>query len=333
MARHRKKEDQWMPPRVYRGRSAFELKPVGGGTIRLCDLTSQQSKVWKAYEDYMSIADSKHTVNHLVSEFFDSADFRDLSAHTRKDYKKYSKRVLSAFGKMSAKSVKPMHVRKFMDILGQKSPVQANRHKAFFSRVYRWAFERGKVSSNPCQGVRQFKEKARDRYIEDYEYNAVYDNACLIVKAAMEISYICMARKADVVKLHRSQLLEEGIYIQQGKTGKKQIKEWGPRLRKAIETANAISPGVFSMFVLHQKTGHPFALTSFDQRWRKSIIRAREVTGLPLDFTFHDIKAKAVSDFEGTIAEKQMASGHKTESQVQLYDRKVKVVRTVESKK
>lgn len=29
----KKKEDSWMPPRVYRGRSAFEFKPKGGGTI------------------------------------------------------------------------------------------------------------------------------------------------------------------------------------------------------------------------------------------------------------------------------------------------------------
>ena len=112
-----------------------------------------------------------------------------------------------------------------------------------------------------------------------------------------------------------------------------QIKEWGPRLRKAVSTASEINPDVFSMFVLHQKNGHPFAVASFDQRWRKAIIKAREETQLPLDFAFHDIKAKGISNFEGTVSEKQQASGHKTESQVRVYDRKVAVVPTVESKK
>tara|TARA_R110002153_G_scaffold31666_1_gene96262 strand:+ start:1785 stop:2786 length:1002 start_codon:yes stop_codon:yes gene_type:complete len=333
MARKRKVEDQWMPQRVYRGRSAFEFRPVGGGAVRLCDLDAKQSDVWSAYEKFMAISNNKHTVKYLVDNFFESADFRELSQHTRKDYQKYSKKILAAFGKMDPNAVNPVHVRKFMDILGQKSPVQANRHKAFLSRVFRWAYERGKVKRNPCQGVKQFKETARDRYIEDYEYDAVYQHACPVVKAAMEISYLCMARKADVVKLHQSQLLKEGIFIQQGKTGKKQIKEWGPRLRKAINTANEINPDVFSMFVLHQKNGHPFAVPSFDQRWRKAIIKARELTQLPLDFTFHDIKAKGISDFVGTVGEKQAASGHKTESQVRVYDRKVAVVPTVESKK
>jgi hypothetical protein len=234
---------------------------------------------------------------------------------------------------MQSNNVQPKHVRQFMDILGQKSPVQANRHKAFLSRAYRWAFERGKVNQNPCTGVRQFKETPRDRYVEHHEYQAVFDNACHIVKAAMEISYLCMARKADVIKLHKSQLLEQGIYIRQGKTGKKQIKEWGPRLRAAVTFSKAEPGRVESMYVLQQKNGSPFALASFDQRWRKTIIKAREVTGLPLDFTFHDLKAKGVSDFEGTQAEKQFATGHKNQSQVATYDRKVPVVPTVESGK
>ncbi|EBV0764978.1 integrase, partial [Salmonella enterica subsp. enterica serovar Kirkee] len=44
-----------------------------------------------------------------------------------------------------------------------------------------------------------------------------------------------------------------------------------------------------------------------------------------LDYTFHDIKAKAISDFEGSSRDKQIFSGHKTESQVLIYDRKVQI--------
>jgi len=333
MGRKRNKADLWMPPRVYRGKSAFEFKPKSGGTVRLCGLDATNSAVWQAYEKQIEISKASSSVNALIREFFDSADFRDLAMNTQKDYTKYSKKVLSAFGPMQSDKVQPKHVRQFMDILGQKSPVQANRHKAFLSRTYRWAFERGKVASNPCIGVKQFKETPRDRYVEDYEYQAVYNHACAVVKAAMEISYLCMARKADVVKLHKSQLLEQGIYIKQGKTGKKQIKEWGPRLRAAVTFAKAEAGNVESMFVLQQKNGSSFALASFDQRWRKAIIKAREATELPLDFTFHDLKAKGISDYAGTTAEKQRASGHKSESQISIYDRTVQVVPTVESKK
>ncbi|HBZ4249770.1 hypothetical protein A3N56_14130 [Klebsiella aerogenes] len=46
--------------------------------------------------------------------------------------------------------------------------------------------------------------------------------------------------------------------------------------------------------------------------------------------TFHDIKAKTISDYEGSSEEKQMFSGHKTESQVVTYDRKVKISPTLD---
>ncbi|HBR7307229.1 TPA: hypothetical protein L9294_001214 [Klebsiella aerogenes] len=46
--------------------------------------------------------------------------------------------------------------------------------------------------------------------------------------------------------------------------------------------------------------------------------------------TFHNIKAKAISDYEGSSKEKQMFSGHKTESQVVTYDRKVKISPTLD---
>ncbi|EDW0959351.1 integrase, partial [Salmonella enterica subsp. enterica] len=44
----------------------------------------------------------------------------------------------------------------------------------------------------------------------------------------------------------------------------------------------------------------------------------------------HDIKAKAISDFEGSSRDKQIFSGHKTESQVLIYDRKVQISPTLD---
>ncbi|MCL1073792.1 integrase [Shewanella dokdonensis] len=50
-------------------------------------------------------------------------------------------------------------------------------------------------------------------------------------------------------------------------------------------------------------------------------------------FTLHDIKAKGISDFEGTLSEKQQFSGHKTLAQVNDYDRRTAVVPTIGSRK
>ena len=103
-----------------------------------------------------------------------------------------------------------------MDKRGVAAPVQANREKAFLSRVYGWAYERGMVKGNPCKGVRQFKEEERERYVTDEEYYALYEVSPTVVKVAMELAYLCLARQG-MYSLCKTQLLQEGIFIRRVK--------------------------------------------------------------------------------------------------------------------
>lgn len=324
--------DNWMPPRTCRGRSAFEFKPKNGGTIRLCGFESSPAQVWAAYEALINDKKDENIFEGLVSQFFDSGDFMELAKDTQKDYRKYSKKVLAVFGKMPPDKIRPEHVRKYMDKRGVKSRVQANREKTFMSRVFRWGYERGKVKTNPCKGVKKFKEEARTTYIFDEQYDALYSVAPTLVKVAMELSYLCVARQADVLSMKKMQLLETGIMIKQSKTGVAQIKAWGPRLRAAIALAETlpIKAGMSSIFVLHQATGAGYTRDGFNSRWAKARQEAIEkFPELDFDFTFHDLKAKGVSDLEGSLNEKQAISGHKSASQTARYDRKIAIVPTV----
>ncbi|WP_338418154.1 tyrosine-type recombinase/integrase [Izhakiella australiensis] len=234
---------------------------------------------------------------------------------------------------MNPVDIKPQHIRKYMDMRGVKSIVQANREKAFMSRVFRWGYERGMVKANPCQGVRQYTETPRDRYVTDREYQALYDNADQLVRVAMEISYLCCARQGDVLALRRDQMMDEGIYIRQGKTGVKQIKVWSPRLRAAVALALVLpaNKGVVSTFLLHQPGGDRYTSSGFSKRWRAAKERAKKANPeLDLNFTYHDLKAKGISDLEGTLQEKQAISGHKNIGQTARYDRKIKMVPAVD---
>ncbi|WP_319068525.1 tyrosine-type recombinase/integrase [Providencia manganoxydans] len=325
-----------MPPRVRRGKSAFEFQVPGGRTVRLCDLTFTQAEVWFAYEKFINDQKNEETLNALIDKFFFSADFTNLSITSQKDYRKYSKKLLPVFGKMLPDNIKPEHVRKYMDKRGVNSQVQANREKAFLSRVFSWAYERGMVKGNPCKGVRQFKEIARDRYITDDEYNALYTVAPDLVRVAMEIAYLCCARQADVLTLTYAQLSDDGIFIKQGKTGKKQIKAWTDRLKAAIDLSKTLplSSGISSLYVLHQSKGSKYTRDGFNSRWQKAKEEAvNKFPYLDFNFTFHDLKAKGISDLEGTLSEKQNISGHKTQSQTARYDRKVVIVPTVGGQK
>lgn len=333
MPRARKNpEDSWMPPRVRRGKSAYEFRSTDGRTIRLCNADLTKSQVWAAYENFVN--DLKVGTNFLAltEEFFNSGDFHELATETRKDYRKYGAKVNIVFGKMKPDNIKPEHIRKYMDKRGVKSRVQANREKAFISRVFRWAYERGKVKMNPCQGVKQFKEKARTRYVTDTEYNALLEVAPDVVKIGMELAYLCCARQGDVLDLKKAQLLEEGILIVQSKTSVPQIKAWTERLHSVISMSESLPlrPGISSIFVIHQQSGSRFTRDAFNAHWMKAKKSACEkFPEMDFNFTFHDLKAKGISDLSGSLNEKQEIAGHKNASQTARYNRKISVVPVV----
>ncbi|WP_072220137.1 integrase [Escherichia coli] len=58
-------------------------------------------------------------------------------------------------------------------------------------------------------------------------------------------------------------------------------------------------------------------------------IHSEKYPDLDFQFTFHDLKAKGISDIEGTLSEKQEISGHKNASQTARYNRRISVVPVV----
>ncbi|HDW3290847.1 TPA: tyrosine-type recombinase/integrase [Enterobacter hormaechei subsp. xiangfangensis] len=328
--------DAILPPRVYRGKSKYEFHPATGGSINLCPLDSPVSLIWAKYEAALKVIEEKKNLSGLIDDFFASADYHKLGNETRKDYKKYSRKLIPVFGKMDPDSVKPQHIRQYMDKRGVAAPVQANREKAFLSRVYGWAYERGMVKGNPCKGVRQFKEEERERYVTDEEYYALYEVSPTVVKVAMELAYLCLARQGDVLAVQKTQLLQEGIFIRQGKTAAKQIKAWSERLFAAVELAKTLplKNGISSVYLIHQFNGRRYTRDGFNSRWQQAKEEAQKKhPHMLFDFTFHDLKAKGVSDLEGSLQEKQQISGHKTITQTARYDRKVKIVPVVGGQK
>lgn len=76
--------------------------------------------------------------------------------------------------------------------------------------------------------------------------------------------------------------------------------------------------------------GQRYTRNGFNSRWQAA--RDQAIASFPelsFDFTFHDLKAKGISDLEGSLSEKQAISGHKSIGQTARYDRKTKIVPVV----
>ncbi|EFC4854743.1 tyrosine-type recombinase/integrase [Escherichia coli] len=329
MGRKRAPGNEWMPKGVYFRPSGYYWKP-GGTTEKIASANATKADVWVAFEKIVEGRKRRITFAQLWKKFLNSADYAALAPRTQKDYLAHEKYLLAIFGEAEAKTIRPEHVRRYMDARGKKSRVQANHEHSSMSRVFRWGYQRGYVPGNPCIGVDKFPKPQRDRYITDEEYRAIYENATEPVKAAMEIAYLCAARVSDVLKMDWSQIMDKGIFIQQGKTGIKQIKAWTERLRAAVDRCRAWGE---DGALIKNVYGERYSYKGFNDAWRKARRSAAEQLGKPLDCTFHDLKAKGISDYEGTGKDKQKFSGHKTESQVLVYDRKIKLSPTLNKPK
>lgn len=324
--RQRNTDDQWMPPRVYRGRSAYEWKPAGGGTVRLCGLDASKAAVWTAYERVVAETRTRFDFNKLADMYFASADFSRRKPNTKDDYRRSAKLLLATFGTVPPNTIRPEDVRRYMDLRGTVSMVRANRERSMLSTIMAWGYERGLVKANPCTGVKTFAESSRERYVTDAEYAAVLAIAPPMVQAAMEIAYRCAARQQDVLDRQRQHLQEDGLYIRQGKTGKQQIKAWTVELRAAIDLAAAQPSRLGTMWIIHNRAGQRYTRSGFNSIWGRLVKKALAQGLIGESFTFHDLKAKGVSDFEG---DKQKFSGHKTRAQMEDYNRKPELVQSI----
>lgn len=334
MGRPRKNpKDNQLPPRVTRNKYSYVWKPKGTKlSITLGKISdTTMSKIWQRYEEEKAKRHDVMTFAKLWSKFLDSPTFTELAIRTQDDYRQHQKKLLAVFGKMKADDIKIEQVRIYMDKRGVTSKNQANQEVSSMSRVFGWGFERGYVRNNPCKGIRKFTLIDRDVYIPDEDYLAIYEHARVEVQVAMEISYLCAAREGDVFDLKIPDLRADGIFIEQNKTGKKQIKKWTPRLQAAISLASKhFANKSAAGYVIPSPSGGKMNKKTFNTWWNNAKKAAALKLGRPIQGTFHDIKAKAISDYEGSSKEKQLFSGHKTESQVVTYDRKVKISPTLD---
>lgn len=345
--RPRNRENSWMPPWVYLRNSGYAYHNRGSGEYRkLCGPNASKAEVWAAY-DALAI-DPAVTVEAMIDGYFCSPQFCRLKPETQKGYQRDKRRLLVAFGAMLPDQVTSIDVQTYVDKCGSVRPTATNHERALLSIIFNWGKARGYTSiHNPVQAVKPVPTKPGGHYVEDADYLAFYnlliERKHFMHAAAMEIAYLCGSRQQDVLRLLRCKptryaeedcyVVDEGLVIWQAKTGKVQLKAWNDDLRAAVELALShhktdwkLSKG--SQHVLRGRTGNAFDRGGFNSTWLRRQVEAEETGIVSQRFRFHDMKIKALSDFEGS--DLVQFSGHKSRSQAERYNRtpdKVTVLR------
>jgi integrase len=325
-----RKSHSWLPPRVYISpHGAYTYHPKTGGSKVIAAKDSSRQEVLLAYE---SLFTDDCTVSHLWEQYSHSDRYTRLKPSTQRDYEGAWRALLPVFGKVDGSALKPVHVRKYMDLRSSKK--RANTERILLMNILAWGLEYNYLDSNPVKDVKPFLMKPRDRYITDVEYKEFYTQSSPVLQIFMEIAYICGARGQDIRTLRISDITDDGLLIVQAKTGKKQVKLWNDRLREVVDKAIELRAERISklahdsVFLIITTKGHAYSADGLKTTWAKARAKfAKETDSEKMNWTFHDLKAKGISDFDG---DKQEFSGHKSRLMMERYNRSPDTTRVID---
>lgn len=233
-------------------------------------------------------------------------------------------------------------------------PTKANHWLSYLRRVFGWAREHDHVTTNPAAGIKKVKEKRDHRMPERDVFRRVQDYACrcsergarekgalpVYLWAAMELAYQARLRGIEVRTLTDHHVAGEVLQTNRRKGSRDNLVRKGEQTEVAIKVLqdrraaiwakrgitqlNApLSPKMRPLFV--SEDGEILTAHGWHTTWgrlmrnavRDGIITAEE------RFALHGLKHRGVTDTKG---DKKEASGHVTDTMLNVYDHSMPTV-------
>ncbi len=324
---------------------------------RIADAKATLADLHRILEDIGGI--QRGTVGRVLDEFHKSETFKKLSPRTRDDYeyqRELSGTIKARTGTLDTLVVSRLTVQvmqRIIDAIAVKTPTKANHLLRYWRRTFKWGIQRGECDNNPCQGVEQAKERKRRRRPDPEAVLALTifarergglpahsEGSCSpYLWIMIEIGYLCRLRPIETLTLTDANVQRDGLLTNRRKGSRDSLVLWTPRLRAAIDAASSlrekqsagqpvpIRPEDRRLIVTQD--GAPLSNDGLNSAWQR-LIRSAIKTGTIQSaqrFGLHDLKRKGITDTPGTRGEKQLASGHKAEAMLDIYDYSVPSVK------
>lgn len=226
------------------------------------------------------------------------------------------RRLRPVFGEMPIAELKPRHAYKYIDLVTKKhGATSANRDFEVLSHAMSKAVEWGLIDFNQLKGqVKKNKLRPKKRYVEDWEIDELLEVAHPTIRAYVRLKQLVGLRCSDMLRLKTTDMLEDGLYADTGKTEAKLLITWTDELRTAVDFALSIRPVDDTDLVFCTRRGKCYATpngknSGFKSLWQRSMAIALEKTKLRNKFAEKDIRTKTASDMEST-EDAQKLLGH-----------------------
>lgn len=231
----------------------------------------------------------------LLVDVQDRVKAGDLSEGTGDDYPRRIRNLRIIWQDVKLDDVDVPMLYRWRDARGENGRVQANRERSCLFEAFKLAVKRGRLKDNTVRFLEPFREKPRDRYVTDAEFNAVYQHATPIVRAAMLLAAVTGLRQGDLLRIRRSDFGPDGLTIRTNKTGAGLVIGWSDGLRMAVVEAVGTRDFI-PLVLLATEEGRAYTGDGFRTLWHRARERAQLANPGLKTFTFNDLRAKAGSD-------------------------------------
>lgn len=277
------------------------------------------------------------------------------SAKTQSSNRSSIERLRAVHGDLPVEAYETYMAFQYKEQCGaEKSKKIANLDLEVLSHCFSKAFEWGvPIKEHPTKGkVTKFSIPPRDRYVEDWELQALLSIANPMLKAYIPLKYAIGKDKSMILRIKLSDITEDGLnFPKRGKikssaNAKASFMPFFDKegnstgLKEIIEDVKAWRKDhlkISSVWLFCTSQGQPYikenGITSgFDSIWQRAMKKALDKTDLTEKFTEHDLCSKTASDVE-TVEEAAKLRGHtNTKTTQQNYRVKPDVVMPLKKK-
>lgn len=280
------------------------------------------------------------TVGDLLERYVLQVSSEKKPQSRKSDIRCY-KELVRAFHSIWIQDIKPIDVYQYIE--KRTAKIAARRERSLLSHAFTKAVEWGCIEEHPFKGeVRLTGEKARTRYIQDWEIKEIKKlqpkrkkgDPLPMLKAYIDLKYLIGLRQGDMLRLREFRgKVGDKIPLITGKTGKRIELEITQSVFDAMQECMKARPVHIGPWLFCNRRGKPYFsaekgdASGFASIWRRMMDRVMAETKVTERFTEHDIRAKSGSDAKDKYRAQELLTHDSVATTSRAYRRKPEVIR------
>ena len=256
------------------------------------------------------------TLGALASDFYQSANFANLSSSSRTTYRLVLDPIIKRDGHRLVRDLQPDKARKLIQEIGLRRPGMANLTRSVLRRLFSYAIDLGMRRDNPFERVPKYKMGTHHTWT-DAQLQAFEKRWPLGTRQRLAYALLLFTgqRVSDVVRMRRVDIQKGAIYTVQVKTGAELYVAIHPALERALKSGP--SNGIY---LIGDRVGRPIKPSTLSRLIRT----AAKAADLSADCVAHGLRKAALrrlAEHGSTSKQIQAVSGHRSLSEIERYTR------------